>query len=102
MELGTKIRAPMKVVTVHPHAERPWVTLENGELVYGDVLVGWDGSAWKGWVTRTEILKAFGQVDVVESAGIQLYAYVHSGLASNLWRARRVLAYASAPQHDGP
>ncbi|KAM5530125.1 hypothetical protein V8D89_016203 [Ganoderma adspersum] len=74
IELGTKIRAPMNVVSVHPHPERPWVTLENGELVYADVLVGCDGSAWKGWVTRTEILKAFGQVDVCESAGIQLYA----------------------------
>ena len=85
----------MKVASVHPDRERPSVTLENGEVVHGDVLVGCDGSAWKGWVTRTEILKAFGQVDVVESAGIQLYAYVRSARAGPRGLDLRVGGFAA-------
>ena len=65
----------MKVVSVHPHRERPWVTLENGELAYADVLVGCDGSAWKDWVTRTSVLKAFGQGDIAEPTGMQIFKY---------------------------
>ena len=76
VEHGAKIRAPMKVVSVHPDRERPWVTLENGEVVYGDVLVGCDGSAWKDWVTRTSVLKAFGQSDIAEPTGMQVFKYV--------------------------
>ena len=67
----------MKVVSVHPHRERPWVTLENGELAYADVLVGCDGSAWKDWVTRTSVLKAFGQGDIAEPTGMQIFKYAY-------------------------
>lgn len=50
--------------------------MENGEIVYGDVLIGCDGSGWRDWVTRTALLKAFGQDDVCERTGMQIYAYV--------------------------
>ncbi len=76
VEHGAKIRPPMKVVSVHPDRERPWDTLENGEGVYGDVLVGCDGSAWKDWVTRTSVLKAFGQSDIAEPTGMQVFKYM--------------------------
>ncbi|KAM5530126.1 hypothetical protein V8D89_016204 [Ganoderma adspersum] len=76
IELGATIRAPMKVVGVHPDRERPWVTLENGEVVHGDVLVGCDGSAWKGWVTRTAVLDALGEDETCDPWGMQIYAMV--------------------------
>ena len=77
IELGATIRAPMKVASVHPDRERPWVTLENGEVVHGDVLVGCDGSAWKGWVTRTSILDALGEEETCgDPSGMQIYTYV--------------------------
>ena len=67
----------MKVVSVHPDRERPWVTLENGEVVHGDVLVGCDGSAWKGWVTRTSVLNALGEEETCgDPSGMQIYTYV--------------------------
>lgn len=44
--------------------------------MYGDVLIGCDGSGWRDWVTRTALLKAFGQDDVCERTGMQIYAYV--------------------------
>ncbi|KAI1789958.1 FAD/NAD-P-binding domain-containing protein [Ganoderma leucocontextum] len=73
VEHGAKVHPPMKVESVHPHPDRPWITLENGEVVYGDVIVGCDGSSWKDWVTRTAVLKAFGQGEVAEPTGMQFF-----------------------------
>ena len=90
IELGATVRAPMKVVSVHADRERPWVTLESGEVVHGDVLVGCDGSLWKDWVTRTAVLDALGEGETCEPSGIQIYAYVSRYLRVADLRIRRI------------
>ena len=47
--------------------------MENGEVVYGDVLVGCDGSLLKDWVARTTLLQAFGEDEVCERTGMQIH-----------------------------
>ncbi|KAI1784259.1 FAD/NAD-P-binding domain-containing protein [Ganoderma leucocontextum] len=106
VEHGAKVRTPMKVESVHPHPDRPWITLENGEVVYGDVIVGCDGSAWKDWVTRTAVLKAFGQGDVAEPTGMQFYNVIvpdagrdnirDEGLRTQLRRTGKVFTWLGA------
>nr|VWO97589.1 Maackiain detoxification [Ganoderma boninense] len=106
VENGAQIRAPMKVVSVHPDHERPWVTVENGELVYGDVLVGCDGSSWKGWVTRTAVLNAFGLDDIAEPAVMQIFNVIvpdadndnikDDGLRSQLRKTGKVFTWLGA------
>lgn len=62
-----------RVASVKPDPERPSVTLTSGEVLSADVVVGADGCLVDGFLCRTAIMKAIGQVEEATQTGIQLF-----------------------------
>ncbi|RPD54191.1 FAD/NAD(P)-binding domain-containing protein [Lentinus tigrinus ALCF2SS1-7] len=72
-EHGAILRNNSRVVDVHADAERPNLTLANGEVLTADVIIGADGCHFPQYHIRRAIMKALGQPDTETPVGLQLF-----------------------------
>ena len=63
---------------VKPAPTRPSLTLNSGEELTADVIIGADGVLVEGNLCRTAVMQAIGQEDEQIPTGLQLFKYVHS------------------------
>ena len=76
------------------------MTLETGEIVSADVIVGADGYSHPGWNTRKEVMEALEQEDEHEPTGIAVYRCV-AGIRHDI-RSRAEGAIAGCGQRSHP
>ncbi|KAL1945600.1 hypothetical protein VTO73DRAFT_1602 [Trametes versicolor] len=81
VEHGATLRSGCYVVDVRADPQRPTVTLESGEVLTADVVVGADGSHVGPHCTRRAILKAIDQEDVEKHSGMELFNAIIPGTA---------------------
>ncbi|OJT10668.1 3-hydroxybenzoate 6-hydroxylase [Trametes pubescens] len=81
VEHGATLRSGCYVVDIHADPQRPTVTLESGEVLTADVVVGADGSHVGPHCTRRTILKAIGQEDIETQTGMELFNAIIPGSA---------------------
>ena len=72
-EHGANLRTKCMVIDIHPDAERPYLTLANGEVMTADVIIGADGCHMPHYHVRRAILKALRQPDTEVPMGMQLF-----------------------------
>ncbi|KAI0753971.1 hypothetical protein C8Q80DRAFT_1216279 [Daedaleopsis nitida] len=72
-EQGVTLRFGEAVKSLHPHLERPAVTLQSGERAEADVVLGADGQIQPGFVTRMVIMEATGQEEEKTPSVMQIF-----------------------------
>ncbi|OBZ66109.1 3-hydroxybenzoate 6-hydroxylase 1 [Grifola frondosa] len=72
-EHGADLRSLSRVVSVNVDPERPSVTLESGEVLYADVLIGADGISG---VCRPTVMRDAQQEDPLVFTDMMLYSVV--------------------------
>ena len=76
-----------RVESVKPDHEKPSVTLESGETLAADVLIGADGLMLDGFRCRPAVMEAIEQEDTHVPTGLQFFKCVREYL--HLYRVRR-------------
>ncbi|KAI0780336.1 FAD/NAD(P)-binding domain-containing protein [Fomes fomentarius] len=84
-EHGAILRTDAKVVGILADPERPSVTLESGEVVTGDVVIGADGNFMPNRTSRQHLLHGLGQDAVEVPTGLQFFNALipESGVAND-------------------
>ncbi|KAH9913455.1 FAD/NAD-P-binding domain-containing protein [Epithele typhae] len=71
-EMGVKIIIE-NILSVHPDPVKPSLTLESGDVLIGDAVLGADGYILEGNVCRVAVLNALGQDHKSTWMGMQLF-----------------------------